>query len=108
MQSLAPIMTPYVDVSFHDLPRDVSIEASIHRWVARLEAMGIEIQRAEIKVAPSGRRQTSVSLTLVLVDGTSRATSSVHADAYVCVADAFRAAKQRLLPSVPPRARAVA
>jgi hypothetical protein len=98
-------MTPYVDVSFHGLPRDVSIEAAIHRWVARLEAMRIEIQRAQITVEVSGRRRTSVTLILRLMDGNSRTTASVHADAYVGVADAFRAAKQLLQPVAPPRAR---
>lgn len=98
-------MTSYVDVSFHGLPHDGSIEASIQRWVARLEAMRIEIQRAQITVEPSGRRRTAITLTLLLLDGSSRTVGSVHADAYVAVADAFRAARKQFQPAPQSRVR---
>lgn len=99
-------MTPYVDVSFHGIPRDVSIETAIHRWVARLEEMRIEIQRAQITVEPVGKRRTAVTLNLQTLDGNRRTARSVHADAYVGVADAFRAAKHQQQPAASPRPRA--
>jgi hypothetical protein len=105
------LMTTYIDVSFRGLVRDPSIEAAIHRWVARLEAMRLEIQRASVIVEPSGRKRTLVSTTVRLVDGTVRTSATVHADTYVGVADAFRAILRQHQPMqqrVPPRRLAFA
>jgi sigma 54 modulation/S30EA-like ribosomal protein len=102
-------MTPYIEVSFSGLEPDPSVESAIHRWIARLEAMPIEIQRARVRLEPSGRRRIMVSVTLTLMDGIARAAATIQADVYVGVADAFRAVRQQMLPPVPQtRARVVA
>lgn len=96
-------MTPYVDVSFRGLPRDPSVEAAINRWVARLESMRIEVQRAEIIVAPAGRKRTLISATIELTTGAVQTTATAHADTYVGVADAFRAIRKQLQPPESPQ-----
>jgi ribosome-associated translation inhibitor RaiA len=90
-------MTSYIDVTFARIERAPSIESTIHRWVARIEAMRFDVQRASVAVESDGRRRTRVSLTLSLMDGTSRTAAVTHADAYVAVADAFRVVRQQLL-----------
>jgi hypothetical protein len=107
---LGAIVTSYIDVSFRGLPRDLSVEAAIHRWVARLEALRIEVQRAEVTVEPSGRKRTQISATVRLTNGCVQTTATVHADTYVGVANAFRAIRHQLLPAqaTPPLKWAVA
>lgn len=98
-------MTSYVDVTFRGIPKDPSVEASIHRWVARLEAMRIEIQRAYITVEPSGRHRTMVSVTVLLTNGSMPTTTTVHVNTYVGVADAFRAVRHQVQAPAAPRAK---
>jgi hypothetical protein len=90
-------MTSYVDVTFARLDRAPSLESTIHRWVARIEAMRFDVQRASVVVESGGRGRTRICLTLSLTDGTSRTAAITHADAYVAVADAFRVVRQQLL-----------
>jgi ribosome-associated translation inhibitor RaiA len=104
-------MTSYIDVSFERTDRNPSIESAIHRWVARFEAMRFAIQRATAAIEPAGRNRTTVRLTLVLADGTTRTAATTHADPYVAVSDAFRVVRQQLLagpPVVKPDLRATA
>ena len=96
-------MTSYIDVSFNGLVQDPSVESAIHRWVARFEAMRIEVRWAGITVEPSGRRRTLVCLTMALTDGTVRTAATIHTDVYVAVADAFRAVRQQTLQPAPAR-----
>ena len=98
-------MTSYVEVNFQRIDRDPSIESAIHRWVARFEAMRFEVRRATATVEPTGRNRTTVCLTLVLADGTSRTAATTHTDAYVAVSDAFRVVRHQLLAVVPDRSR---
>jgi hypothetical protein len=101
-------MTTYIGVSFLGLPRDLSIEAAIHRWVARLEAIQIEVQRAQITVQPSGRKRTRISATVQLVNGDVKTSAIVHENAYVGIADTFRAIRQHTFQQVLPRRAACA
>ena len=83
-------MFPYIQVNFEGMPSDPSLEAAIHRWVARLEGMNIGVRRAEIVVERLGRRRTAVRLRIGSADGTPRWATTSHVDAYVAVSDAFR------------------
>ena len=89
-------MSSQVDVSFCGVPENPFVEASIHRWVARLEDRQIEVQRALIILEPSGRHRTLVSVTLLLTNGVVQTTAKVHADAYLGIANAFRDARRQL------------
>lgn len=88
---------PYIHVAFHGLPRDPSLEAAIHRWVARLEGMNTGLQRADVTVEPLGRRRTSVSVYVGALGGVTPQAATSHVDAYVAVSDAFREVRRQLL-----------
>lgn len=96
-------MTSYIDVNFQRVDRNPSIESAVHRWVARFEAMRFEVRRAVATIAPGGRGRTTVQLTLVLADGTSRTVDATRPDPYVAVSDAFRSVRQQLLAAPPGR-----
>jgi hypothetical protein len=46
-------MYPYFNMRFERMARDSSIEASVHRWVARLESPTVSVQRAPIYASAS-------------------------------------------------------
>lgn len=86
-----------VVVRFSGLPRNPSLEAAVHRWVARLEALRFAICGADLVIEASRRHTTTVTLELAIDGGSAVTTAITHADPYVAIADAFRAARQRLL-----------
>ena len=93
-------MHPYIDVTFHRRARDASLASTVHRWVARFEAMRFEVARAAAQIAAENRR-TCIVLTLTLVNGKSSIVATSHLDPYVAVSDAFRAARRELLAGAP-------
>jgi hypothetical protein len=107
-RALTAPMLSYVDVTFRSMPKDASVEAAVHRWVARLEALRIAVQRAEVTIEASGRRRTVITLTLRLTDGSMWTAATAHADRYVGVADVFRAMKQQVQPPAPQRTHRLA
>jgi ribosome-associated translation inhibitor RaiA len=90
-------MTSFIDVCFQRLDRNPSIEAAIHRWVARFEAMRFEVRHAVAIVEAAGRSRTTVRLSVVLAKGASRTVEATRTDPYVAVSDAFRLVRQQLL-----------
>jgi hypothetical protein len=101
MRASRSLMTSYVYVIFKGIDRNPSIEATVHRWVARFEAMRFEVLRAIARIEPAGRNRTAVQLTLVLANGTTRTVATTRPDPYVAVSDAFRAVRQQLLAASP-------
>jgi len=90
------------EVTFHDLEHSDSVEAAIHRWVARLEHVHDRIVRCHVKVEQphkSHRQGREFEVHVVLEWwGENIATSKHrHADIYVAIADAFRASRRQLL-----------
>lgn len=98
-------MQPFIDVKFERMTRDPSLEASAHRWLARLEAANVPIHGAAVTIEPASRRLTAVRLTLDLVDGPPCTAVSSHGEIYVAVAEAFRAAWRQLLARAASRGR---
>lgn len=90
-------MPPYVDVAFPRAARDRALEGAVHRWVARFEAMGIEVRRATVTIELASRRRTSVSLAVMPADGVARAAAVVHVDAYVAISEAFRVVRRQVI-----------
>lgn len=90
-------MQPSIDVVFHRRARSPSLASTVHRWVARFEAMHLDVARAAVEIE-TGDRRTTVALALTLSDGKSSSVATSHADPYVAVSDAFRAARRELLP----------
>jgi len=97
-------MPPMIEVSFLARPHDASLAAAAHRWVARLEAVGLEVRRATVAVH-AARRTTAVALEIELTDRVRASIHTEHADPYVAISDAFRAARHQLEPvhPAPPR-----
>jgi len=91
-------MQSHVEVTFHEIARNPSLEASVRRWAARLEDAA-EIVRAKTTIERNSARRTVVSLTLSLADGEEPIIVTSHPDPYVAIADAFRAARKQLLES---------
>lgn len=90
------------DISFHELPHSDAVEASIHRWVARLQHIYGRIQACRVFVMQPHRRQRNgrdfeVHVHLAIPNDEIAASHIHHEDIYVAVADAFRAARRQLL-----------
>jgi len=90
------------EITFHELPHSDSVEASIQRWVARLQHISDRISRCRVFVMQPHRSQRSgkdfVVHVHLAVPGDEIAASHIHnEDVYVAVADAFRAVRRQLL-----------
>ncbi len=96
------------EVTFHELEHSDSVEAAIHRWVARLEHVHDRIVRCAVKVEQphkSSRHGRAFEVHIVLEWwGENIATSRHrHADIYVAIADAFRASRRQLIDQISSR-----
>ncbi|MGE5183882.1 MAG: hypothetical protein ACM31C_17550 [Acidobacteriota bacterium] len=85
-----------IEVRFPGGVRDRSIEAVVHRWVARFDAMSLEVSQADATIE-SARRHTLVSLLLTLETGALADAAISREDPYVAVSDCFRAVRRQLL-----------
>jgi hypothetical protein len=90
-------MRPYVRVKFERMARDPSVEASVYRWIARLESTNVPIRGADVAIEKTDGRRTAVHLKLAIADGPSSTIVTSHDEIYVAVADVFRSARRRLL-----------
>jgi ribosome-associated translation inhibitor RaiA len=91
-----------ISTTFRDMPPSPSLQAAAERWVARLEQVCDRIVACHIAIEKPHRHHQHGSpfqVTIKLfVPGTSIAVSNqVNEDAYVALADAFRAARRQLL-----------
>ncbi len=89
------------EVTFHGVDRSEAVEASVQRWVARLEAMYDRITKCGAVISMPHKRQRhgyefSVSVVLEVPRGEIVVTHIRHEDIYVAIADAFRAARRQL------------
>jgi hypothetical protein len=96
-------MATSIEVRFDRMARSASVEAAIHRWIARLEEVSGPIRRAAVAIERSGRH-TAVCLKLELDGGAAMTWAASHHEIYVAVADAFREARRRLLDGRAPAA----
>lgn len=89
------------EITFHGVPQSDSVEASIQRWVARLESLNGRIRSCHVFVEQPHRRQRTGSDFEVNVHlevpGLELASRNHHEDIYVAIADAFRAVRRQLL-----------
>jgi ribosome-associated translation inhibitor RaiA len=93
-----------ITMTFRDMPPSPSLQAAAERWVARLETVceGIASCHVTIEKPPRHNHGTPFQVHAVLaVPGASIAVSNQqNVDAYVALADAFRAARRKLLDHV--------
>jgi len=93
------------EITFHELDVSPAVEAAIARGVARLEHVFHRIESCTVHINQPHRRRRHggafhITITLA-VPGKDVAVSHVgHEDIYVALADAFRAARRRLLEQV--------
>ena len=90
-------MQPYIQVVFPRSERDPSLEAAVHRWVARLESIIVDAVRVDVLIDRVSRGSTMVGLTVCGGAEGTRTAATRHKDAYVAVSDAFRALRQQLV-----------
>ncbi|KAB2894406.1 MAG: hypothetical protein F9K40_16580 [Kofleriaceae bacterium] len=97
-------MHSFIEVTFHQLDPDRSVENAVHRWVARLAGTQLEIRHVRVRLERIGRRRTGACLELTLQSGQPVIATTAHEDAFVAIADAFRAARHQVLASRRPAA----
>lgn len=96
------------DITFHEISPSDSVEAAIHRWVARLEHVFDRIIRCKVRVEQPHKshrhgREFEVHV-LLEIPGTDITTSRTrHEDVYVAIADAFRATRRQLIDELDAR-----
>lgn len=96
------------EITFHEMTRSESVEAAIHRWIARLEHMYDRIVACHAVVDQPHKRHRqgrAYQIHVVLsVPGHDLAVNHVqHEDVYVAIADAFRAVRRQLQAQVATR-----
>jgi ribosome-associated translation inhibitor RaiA len=88
------------EITFHGLDRSEAVEAVVERWVERCRLVNDRLEACEVVLHQPHRhhlRGRPFHVTLRLgVPGRDVAASCVHADIYLAVADAFRAARRQL------------
>jgi len=95
------------EITFHELDISPSAEASIERWVARLEHVHDRILHVHATVGVphrhGRRREFEVHLKLDISGAEIVTRLARHEDVYVAIADAFRAARRQLLDELESR-----
>lgn len=95
-------------ISFHELRKSDAVEASVHRWVARVELVYDRIQRVEVRIDQPHRshrqgREFEVHVHLEIPGTDIIVRHARHEDVYVAIADAFRASRRQLLDYIDHR-----
>ena len=96
------------EITFHGIEHSDSVEASVERWVDRLEHVYDRIIKCGVTISQPHKRhrhgsEFNVSVVLEVPGGEIAVTHVRNEDIYVAVADAFRAARRRLNEQVDVR-----
>ena len=99
------MQTP-LQISFHGLPASEAVERDVRGWVAQLEHVFPRIVSCRVTIEIPHRHQQRGQLYRVQVDvgvprshliaGRTTDDDPAHADVYIAIRDAFRAAKRQL------------
>jgi ribosome-associated translation inhibitor RaiA len=94
-----------ITTTFRDMPSSPSLQAAAERWVARLEQVSDRIVGCHVSIEKPHHHRLHGSpfqVNIVLnVPGANIAVSNqLNEDAYVALADAFRAARRQLLDHI--------
>ncbi|HEU0029084.1 MAG TPA: HPF/RaiA family ribosome-associated protein [Kofleriaceae bacterium] len=89
------------EITFHGIEHSDAVEASIHRWIARLEHFHDRITGCGVVISQPHKRhrqgrEFQISLRLEVPGAEIACTHAAHEDIYIAIADAFRAAKRQL------------
>jgi ribosomal subunit interface protein len=89
-----------VATTFRDMTPSPALQAAVERWAERLGQLSRRIVACHVSVEKPHRHHTHGSgfqiNVVVTVPGAHIASSQIHLDPYVAVADAFRAARRQL------------
>jgi ribosome-associated translation inhibitor RaiA len=88
--------------TFRDMPPSPSLQAAAERWVARLEAVFDRIVGCHVSIEKPHRHHLhgsafQVNIKLAIPGASIAVSNQLNEDAYVALADAFRAARRQLL-----------
>jgi ribosomal subunit interface protein len=91
-----------IEITFHELPQSDAVEASIQRWVARLENVHERISSCHVFVMQPHRRHRTgkdfeIHVHLTIPGDEITASRIHHEDIYLAIADAFRATRRQLV-----------
>ncbi len=89
------------EITFHGLDHSDAVEASVQRWIARIEQIHDRITKCGVVIAQPHKRhrhgrEFHINVVMEIPGGEVVATHIGHEDIYVAVADAFRAARRQL------------
>ena len=88
--------------TFRDMPPSPALQAAAERWVARLEQVFDRIVGCHVAIEKPHRHHLhgsafQVNIKLAIPGASIAVTNQLNEDAYVALADAFRAARRQLL-----------
>ncbi|HET7502437.1 MAG TPA: HPF/RaiA family ribosome-associated protein [Kofleriaceae bacterium] len=91
-----------VATTFRDMVPSPALQAAAERWAARLEHVSARIVGCHVSVEKPHRHHLhgspfQINIVLDVPGGQIAVTNQTHTDAYVALADAFRAARRQLL-----------
>lgn len=92
-----------ITTTFRDMPPRPGLEAAVERWTARLERINDRILGCEVLIEQEhdrgrdGEQPVVVRVSLSVPGSSIVVANRSRVDAYVAVADTFRAARRRLL-----------
>ena len=94
-----------VITTFRDMPPSPSLQAAAERWVARLEQVFDRIVGCHVSIEKPHHHRLhgtpfQVNIVLAVPGAQIAVTNQLNQDAYVALADAFRAARRQLLDHV--------
>jgi hypothetical protein len=89
--------------TFRDMPPNPSLQAAAERWVARLETICDGVAACHVTVSKPHRNHGTpfqVHIALMVPGANMAVPNHANVDGYVALADAFRAARRKLLDHV--------
>ena len=91
--------------TFRDMPPSPALQAAAERWVARLEQVFDRIVGCHVSIEKPHRHHLhgspfQVNIVLAVPGAQIAVSNQPNEDAYVALADAFRAARRQLLDHV--------
>ena len=91
-----------ISTTFRDMPPSPGLQAAAERWVSRLEQIHDGIEGCQVIIERPSRHPLQsapfqIRITVAVPDGKVAVSHQANKDAYVALADAFRAARRQLL-----------
>jgi ribosome-associated translation inhibitor RaiA len=94
-----------IETTFRDMVPSPALREAVQRWAARIEHVSHRIVGCHVAIEKPHRHHLhgsrfQISIVLTVPGGQIAVTNQLHEDAYVALADAFRAARRQLLHHV--------